>query len=158
MLPEERFALRKSDGMGKRFSNFVQSHARRRDQRKHDMTDRLANDPQVMREQQVIAGMDRTRKSVLNGHDAISRFASAHRIEYVFESGPRQQLRCRRKQVNGGVFAVGSQRSLIGGIVDGGHLLHDTALRLVAYHTWRAVSSRGSLFDTVSFSMGECAG
>ena len=102
--------------MRKRFSNIVQCHAGRRNEREHDMTHGLSDNFHIVLEQQVIAAMDGAGQGILDGNNSETRFAAAYRIEDVFQGIPRQQFRGRREQVDGGVFAVCPARALVRGI------------------------------------------
>jgi hypothetical protein len=119
MLPEELLALRKCYRMGQRFSNVGQPYARRRNQLKKDVSNRLPDNLQIVFEEQVVACMDGAGQRVFNGNNPELSLTARDGIENIFESGTREKFAGSKTKIDTRVLAVGTARTLICSVVLG---------------------------------------
>src|SRR5690242_6791882 len=97
MLTEEAFALRERKRMRQSFSYAIETGAGKADQRMFHMTNRLADDGQVVVVKQIVGAMHRSGDRVFHRNNAVTGCAVIDRLEHVLQPAAWHQL-CMRGQ------------------------------------------------------------
>src|SRR5262245_35585502 len=117
MAPEKHFTLIQRDRVRERLSNLFETSARQSDQCMFDPAYGLANDGEVVFEQQIVRLGDRSGESVLHRNHTVARDSRMNRFENVLEAGTWFKIRILRQQSKRSIFAVSAVAALEGGVI-----------------------------------------